>query len=90
MLTCIQVTVVLQVLLQNLRGKPKAWNLGTASALISHEREFKALHEVKNMKVSTLNHWMQNDWLSAVDDIANLLPLHAYRLLQDILLYRVA
>lgn len=46
--------LAVQAVLQNLRNKPKAWNLGTASALISHEREFKALHEVKNMKVSTL------------------------------------
>lgn len=37
--------------LQSLRDKPKAWHLGFAGALISQEREFKALHEVKNMKV---------------------------------------
>ena len=36
---------------QSLRDKPKAWYLGWAGALISQEREYKALHEVKNMKV---------------------------------------
>lgn len=44
--------LVLQVLLDSLRSKPKAWNVGSATALISNEREFKALHEVKHMKVS--------------------------------------
>lgn len=41
---CVQVV-------QALRDKPKAWHLGSAGALISQEREYKALHEVKNMKV---------------------------------------
>ncbi len=35
-----------------MRDKPKAWHLGYAGALISQEREYKALREVKNMKVS--------------------------------------
>lgn len=38
---------------QSLRDKPKAWHLGYAGALISQEREYKALHEVKNMQVSS-------------------------------------
>ncbi|KAL0034221.1 hypothetical protein WJX77_004006 [Trebouxia sp. C0004] len=37
--------------IQSLRDKPKAWHLGFAGALISQEREYKALREVKNMKV---------------------------------------
>jgi len=39
--------------IQSMRDKPKAWHLGFAGALISQEREYKALREVKNMKVST-------------------------------------
>ncbi|KAL0032313.1 hypothetical protein WJX79_004546 [Trebouxia sp. C0005] len=38
--------------IQSLRDKPKAWHLGFAGALISQEREYKALREVKNMKVA--------------------------------------
>ena len=37
-----------------MRDKSKAWHLGSAGALISQEREYKALHAVKNMKVRRL------------------------------------
>lgn len=44
-------TRVCMQVVQALRDKPKAWHLGSAGALVSQEREYKALHEVKNMKV---------------------------------------
>ena len=46
-----KLTVARLQVLQVMRDKPKAWHLGYAGALISQEREHKALHEVKNMKV---------------------------------------
>ena len=55
--------------IQSLRDKPKAWHLGFAGALISQEREYKALREVKNMKVS-LGHSHSPD-LVCVSDRAN-------------------
>ena len=38
---------------QSMRDKPKAWHLAYAGALISQEREYKALREVKNMQVGS-------------------------------------
>ena len=61
-----------------MRDKPKAWYLGWAGALISQEREYKALHEVKNMKVrcfhTSRQHATAQAWKHAEQQSVNCQP----------------